>query len=92
MALIKPVSDKFSGYSEAAMETLVAMKGLINLAPQELRRLKHGCTFEQCQFGFLSPRMHFVHFSHLRTSPSHDLSVSINETSQSCIAPEKPES
>ena len=71
MALIKPVSDKFCGYSEAAMETLVAMKGLTNLAPQDLRRLKYGCTCEQCQFGFLSPRMHFVLLA--RAEIEHDM-------------------
>ncbi|KAF4453138.1 putative ankyrin repeat family protein [Fusarium austroafricanum] len=60
MAVTRGGSDKFSGYSEAAIETLVAMKGLADPAPEDLLRLKYGCTCEQCQFGFLSPRMHFV--------------------------------
>lgn len=60
MALTVPVSDKFSGHSEAAVETLVALKGLIDLTPQDLARFKYGCTCRQCQFGFLSPRMHFA--------------------------------
>lgn len=71
MALITPVSDKFSGYSEAAVETLVAMKGLTSLAPQGLLRLKYGCTCDQCQFGFLSPRMHFVLLA--RAEMEHDM-------------------
>lgn len=71
MAVIKPVSDKFSGYSDAAVETLLAMKGLTNPAPQDLLRLKYGCTCEQCQFGFLSPRMHFVLLA--RAGIEHDM-------------------
>jgi GNAT superfamily N-acetyltransferase len=60
MALVKPVSDKFSGYSEAAVETLAAMKGLANPGPLDLLRLQYGCTCGQCQGGILSPRMRFV--------------------------------
>ncbi|KAI1258834.1 hypothetical protein F5Y18DRAFT_324274 [Xylariaceae sp. FL1019] len=60
MMAIVPVSDEFSGYSEALVKTLVAMKGLDNPGPQDLLRLKYGCTCGQCQSGFFSPRMRFV--------------------------------
>lgn len=71
MAVTKPMSDQFAGFSEAAVAILVAFKHLSELAPLDLLRLKYGCTCGQCQFGFLSPRMHFVLLTHAEME--HDM-------------------
>ncbi|KAF3910997.1 hypothetical protein AA313_de0201772 [Arthrobotrys entomopaga] len=55
-----PMSDTFAGYSEKYTTIMASLKGLENPSKDEWLRLKYGCTCGQCQFGFISPRMHFA--------------------------------
>ncbi|KAL7934438.1 hypothetical protein V8C35DRAFT_279609 [Trichoderma chlorosporum] len=53
-----PILEQFSGYRQPALDILCTLQGLSNPSPEELQRLKYGCSCGQCQEGFLSPRMH----------------------------------
>ncbi|KAK6532131.1 hypothetical protein TWF694_003292 [Orbilia ellipsospora] len=55
-----PKSDKFDGYSDAFVSILKSLRGLDNPSEDECLRIKYGCTCGRCQFGFISPRMHFA--------------------------------
>ncbi|UKZ76094.1 hypothetical protein TrVFT333_003790 [Trichoderma virens FT-333] len=54
------ISDKFTGCSQPFLDILSTLKGLSDPSPEELQRLRYGCTCGQCQEGFMSPRMHLA--------------------------------
>ncbi|KAL2818211.1 hypothetical protein BDW59DRAFT_181913 [Aspergillus cavernicola] len=59
MLLRLDISDRFSGFDEAAISCLALLRGRdpSQLSESEIARLKFGCTCGSCLGGFLSPRL-----------------------------------
>ncbi|KAI1401892.1 hypothetical protein F4819DRAFT_306770 [Hypoxylon fuscum] len=60
MDIVQPISDEFSGFSDAFVACSALLRGQTDVQRDELLRLKYGCTCGECISGFLSPRMHLV--------------------------------
>lgn len=53
----KCISDQFTGFSDRNVQTLINIKGLKDPSPDEMAKLRYGCTCGRCTAGFLTPRM-----------------------------------
>lgn len=69
--MVIPMSDKFSGFSDAFVACSALLSGQNNVERRELLHLKYGCTCGKCISGFLSPRMHHVLLS--QADIQHDM-------------------
>ncbi|KAI1372665.1 hypothetical protein F4677DRAFT_449149 [Hypoxylon crocopeplum] len=58
--MVKPMSDKFSGFSDAFVACSALLGSQTDIQRDEFLRLKYGCTCGECISGFLSPRMHLA--------------------------------
>ncbi|CAI4213881.1 unnamed protein product [Parascedosporium putredinis] len=54
---VRLVADKFDGFDEDSVTSLLLLQGEMTPSPEQLMRAKFGCSCSQCLGGFLSPRM-----------------------------------